>query len=72
MVPRQVAHERDIGMAVRPGAAQNDAIVQANEIPSHGVDPEEEPALGAGRLDSRQGPRRRGMRSCHGSDGARG
>ena len=64
VVPRQVAHERDIGMAVGAGPAQDDAIVQADEIAADGVDPEEEPALGAGRLDPRQRPRRRGMREA--------
>ncbi len=60
VVSRQVAHERDIRMAVRPGAAQDDAIVQADEIPSHGIDPEEETALGAGRVNPSQRPRRWG------------
>ncbi len=54
VVSREVAHQRDIRMAVGSGAAQNDAIVQADEIPSHGVDPEEETALGAGRLNPTQ------------------
>ena len=40
----------DIRMAVRPGAAQYDAIVQADKKASHRVDPEEETALGADRV----------------------
>ena len=60
MVPRQIAHERNIRMAVGAGSAQNDAIVQADEITSDGVDPEQETALGPGRLDPRQRPGRSG------------
>ena len=46
-------------MAVRPGAAQDDAIVEADEIPPDGVDPEKETALGTSRLDPSQWPGRR-------------
>ena len=35
-------------MAVRAGAAEDDLIVQADEITADGVDPEEEPPLGPG------------------------
>ncbi len=66
VVPRQVAHERDIGMAVRAGPAEDDAIVQADEVAADGVDPEEEPALGAGRFGPRQRPRLARM-TCRGA-----
>ena len=62
VVPRQVAHQRDVGMAVGPGPAEDDLVVQADEIAADGVDPEQEPALGPGGLDSRQRPGRRGTR----------
>ena len=65
VVPRQVAHERDVGMAVGAGPAEDDAIVQADEIAADGIDPEQEPALGAGRLGPGQRPggsRARGRR----------
>ena len=58
MVPRQVSQERDVGLAVGPGPAQDDPIVQADEIPADRVDPEEEasrrPGL-AGRGRGRPG-----------------
>jgi hypothetical protein len=52
VVPRQVPHQRDISMAVRPGSAQDDVVVQADKIAADGIDPEEKPALWAGRLDT--------------------
>src|SRR5207237_4202701 len=55
----QVAHQWDIGVAVGAGPAEDDAIVHADEVAADAVDPEEEAALGTGRLDPRHRPRRR-------------
>ena len=45
-------------MTVRAGPSEQNAIVQANEVTADRVDPEQEPAFGAGRLRSRQRPGR--------------
>src|SRR5205085_1037665 len=55
MVSGQVAHEGDVGWAVRPGPAQDDAIVKANQVAAHGIDPEQEATLGSVGLGPRQG-----------------
>ncbi len=65
VVPRQVAHQGDIRMAVRPGPAQDDPVVQTDEITADGVDPEQEPALGAGQR--RPEPAGEAARACEGS-----
>ena len=56
-------------MTVGPGAAQDDAIVQADEITSDGIDPEEETALGTGRVNPGQRSRRHGDARTHGRTG---
>ncbi len=60
MVSGQVAHEGDVGWTVRPRPAQDDAIVKANQVAAHGIDPEQEAALGAVGLGAGQGPGRGG------------
>jgi len=51
VVPRQVAHQWDISVAIRPGSSQDDMVVQADEITTDGINPEEEPAFQTGCLD---------------------
>ena len=58
VVPRQVAHERDVGVAVGAGAAQDDLVVEADEVTADGVDPEQEAAPRPRLARPGQGPRR--------------
>ena len=60
VVPREVAHQRDVGVAVGAGAAEDDLVVQADEIAADGIDPEEEPAVRPGLTGAGQGARRGG------------
>ena len=58
VVAREIAHQGDVGWAVRSSPTQDDPVIQADQIASHGIDPEQESALGAGRLGSGQRPGR--------------
>ena len=60
VVPREVAHQRDVGVAVGAGAAEDDLVVQADEVTADGVDPEQEAAPRPRLARPGQGPRRVG------------
>ena len=58
VIAREIAHQRDVGWAVRSSPTKDDPLIQADQIASHGIDPKQESALGAGRLGSGQRPGR--------------
>ena len=47
VVPRKIAHQRDIGLAVGTGTAEDDLIVQTDEISADRIDPEQKTAARA-------------------------
>ena len=60
MIPREVAHQGNVCMTIGPGATQDNLIVQAHQVTSDRIDPQEEAALGPGRVNTCQRSRLHG------------
>ena len=46
MLTREVAHQGHVGVAIVPGGAEDDAVVEADEITANRVEPKEVPPAG--------------------------
>ena len=40
MLPREVAQQGDVGDRIGPGPAEDNLVVQADQITAHGIEPE--------------------------------